>query len=234
MSKKLSIHLNEATHKGSHAKKNEANAVSPKEFWDKFVKDEATDLLEAYEMNDTQGGDGWEGHDVEEISNISSYDGSPRESFNAGLQKDFVGNLGFFESSGYHDGQLSYEIEKAQDAADSQYAMDVGPIPDEDSEGYEDYLDYVSEFLQNMNLWGVAVIELRERAFRGVDYTLTASLGREYDGGDTIGDSLYITMDLSTSQLTQANAAKFLAEVKKQFETYSFSEGDKEISVEAD
>lgn len=222
---KISVH---------ESKKNEAESVSPQEFWDKFVKDGATDLLEAYEMNDTQGGDGWDGHDVEEIPNIYSYDGSPRESFNAGLQKDFVGNLGFFESSGYHDGQLSYEIEKAQDAADSQYAMDVGPVPDEDSEEYEDYLDYVSEFLQDMSLWGVAAIELRERAFRGVDYTLAASLGREYDGGDTIGDSLYITMDLSVSQLTQANADKFLVEVKKQFETYSFSDGDKEISVEAD
>lgn len=221
---KISVH---------ESKKNEAESVSPQEFWDKFVKDGATDLLEAYDMNDTQGGYGWEAHDVEVLYNTYS-DGSPRDSFKAGLRKDFVGNLGFFESSGFHDSQLGYEIEKAIDAADMAYASDHGEVPEKDSDGYDDYTEYLMGFLGDMNLWGVAVIEMYERSLRGVAYTLSAFIGREYDGGDTIGNYLSVKMDLDYGQLTQENADKFLAEVKKQFETYSFSEGDKEISVEAD
>lgn len=219
--------------KESLSKKSESAPVVAGEFYSKFIEPCAREILEAYDMNDTQGGDGWEAHDVEVLNNTYS-DGSPRDSFKAGLQKDFVGNLGFFESSGFHDSQLYYEIEKAIDAADMAYASDHGEVPERDSEGYDDYTEYVFDFLRDMNLWGVAAIEMYERSLRGVAYTLSASIGREYDGGDTIGNYLSVKMDLDYGQLTKENADKFIKAVEDAFANYSFNQGDKEINVKAD
>ena len=118
------------------SKKNEAESVSAREFWDKFIKDPATDLLASYEMNDTQGvpgsGEGWEGNDVEDIPNTYA-DGTTREDFNAELRREFIGNLGYFESTGYHDGELGYLIDKAYDAASDSYCMDnnLASVPED-------------------------------------------------------------------------------------------------------
>lgn len=225
--------------KESLSKRNEAKSVPPQEFWDKFVKDEATDLLEVYEMNDTQGvhgsGEGWEGNDVEVLPNTYS-DGTPRDDFGAALSRDFIGNLGYFDSTGIWDGELGFLIHSAFDAASDEYCEDNGldTVPESGTDGYEDYMDAVEDSLRDTTIVGTATISMRERSFRGVSYTLSAMIVRYADDGDVMGDTLNIDMDLTSDQLTKANAAKFLAEVKKQFETYSFSDGDKEINVEAE
>ena len=88
--------------------------------------------------------------------------------------------------------------------------------------------------MRDIDIFGVAAIEMYERSLRGVAYTLSASIGREYDGGVTIGDSLLVEMNLTYDQLTQENADKFIKAVEEAFASYSFSQGDKEIEVKAD
>lgn len=228
---KISVH---------ESKKNEAESVSAKEFWDKFVKDEATDLLEAYEMNDTQGvpgsgGEGWDAHDVKEVKNTYS-DGTPRDDFNAGVEKEFIGYLGYFNGTGYYDNALGAEIDKEFDVASQAYLEDnsLSVAPEDGTDEYEDYMDAIDEWLGETYLVGEASILFVTRGWRNSDYSLHASIFRHYDAGSVIDGKLRVTMDLSSDQLTQANADKFLAEVKKQFETYSFEDGYKEITVEAE
>lgn len=221
------------------SKKNEAESVSAREFWDKFIKDKATDLLASYEMNDTQGvpgsGEGWEGNDVEDIPNTYA-DGTTREDFNAELRREFIGNLGYFESTGYHDGELGYLIDKAYDAASDSYCMDnnLASVPEEGTDEYEDYMEAIIDFLNDSTIVGIASIEIKERSLRGVDYTLTARIIREEDGGGVMGDTLEVEMNLTVDQLTQANADKFLNAVQEKFGSYSFSDGDESINIDAE
>lgn len=221
------------------SKKNEAESVSAREFWDKFIKDQATDLLASYEMNDTQGvpgsGEGWEGNDVRDIPNTYS-DGTTREDFNAELRREFIGNLGYFDSTGYHDGELSNLIDKAFDYASDSYCMDnnLDSAPEEGTDGYDDYMDAIFDFLSDSTIVGFASIEMKERSLRGVDYTLTARITREDDSGDVMGDTLEIEMNLTADQLTQVNADKFLNAVQEKFGSYSFSDGDESINIDAE
>ena len=221
------------------SKKNEAESVSAREFWDKFIKDPATDLLASYEMNDTQGvpgsGEGWEGNDVEDIPNTYA-DGTTREDFNAELRREFIGNLGYFDSTGYHDGELGYLIDKAFDAASDSYCMDnnLASVPEDGTDGHEDYMEAIIDFLNDSTIVGIASIEIKERSLRGVDYTLTARIIREDDSGDVMGNTLEVEMNLTADQLTQANADKFLNAVQEKFGSYSFSDGDESINIDAE
>lgn len=217
-------------------KKNESAPVVAGEFYSKFIEPHARDILEAYDMNDTQGGDGWEAHDVEVLYNTYS-DGSPRDSFKAGLQKDFVSNLGYMDSTGYgYNGSMAIEIDKAADVASDTYCMDNGlaNAPEDGDDNYDEYADFINDALHDITIFGTAAIEMYERSLRGVAYTLSASIGREYDGGDTIGDYLSVQMDLDYDQLTQENADKFIKAVEDAFASYSFSHGDNRINVKAD
>jgi len=225
--------------KSNESIKVEDAAVSPTEFWDKFIKDGATDLLESYEMNDTQGvpgtGEGWEGHDVESISNTYS-DGTPRDDFNAELQKEFVGNLGYFDSTGHHDKELHSVIDAVFDDASFEYRRvnHLDELPQRATDDYDEYMDAMFDVLTDTTVYGTASIKFAERSLRGVDYTLSARIFRQFEDGDGIDSVMEVEMNLTADQLTQANAEKFLSAVQDKFGSYSFSDGDESINIDAE
>ena len=231
--------MSKMTIKVHESAKVEAVAMSPKEFWESLIQPKAHDLLEAYEMNDTQGvpgtGEGWEGDYIEDIPNIYLSDGSPRDDFNAGMQKTFFADLFYFYSTGY--GRSDKAIDKAVDAYEDQavaaYEKEHGKVPDREDADYEDLLDMIDSYLQEVHLWGIASIEMKSRSLRGINYTLSATIDRSIDGGEAIDEGLEVEMNLTLDQLTEANARKFLTVVEHKLMSYSFSDGDESLKVNA-
>ena len=220
----------------SLSKKQESAGTS---FYDEFIADRAREILEAYDMNDTQGvpgsGEGWDAHDVKEVKNTYS-DGTPRDDFNAGVEKEFIGYLGYFHGTGYYDNALGAEIDKEFDEASNAYleANSLSVAPEDGTDEYEDYMDAIDEWLGETYLVGEASILFVTRGWRNSDYSLHASIFRHYDAGSVIDGELRVTMNLSSDQLTQENADKFIKAVEEAFASYSFSQGDKDIEVKAD
>jgi hypothetical protein len=67
-----------------------------------------------------------------------------------------------------------------------------------------------------------------------VDYTLSARIFRQFEDGGGIDSVMEVEMNLTADQLTQANAEKFLSAVQDKFGSYSFSDGDESINIDAE
>lgn len=215
----------------------ESSGSAGAKFYDSFIKDGATEILENYNVNQSCGnmcdawyelGDGVEDMERDDYSGYISHN-------DGGVKKTWMTTSYNIVGQGYADDKIDkdydYLQEQCEDAYKEQCEKEGVECDLESSEFQDDFeprwWDEGCEIFAYAEIWLYNFVNehtLHGRISRSFDYTY----GRDPE------DDLDVVMELTEEQMTQANADKFLAEVKKQFETYSFKDGYKEINVEAE
>lgn len=215
----------------------ESSSSAGAKFYDSCIKEGATEILENYDVNQSCGGmcDAWYelGDGVEDIERddysgyISHNDGGVRKSWFT-TSYNIVGQ-------GYADDKIDKDYDYLQEQCEDAYKEQCekeGVDCDLESSEFQDRFE-LEWWSEGCDIFAYAEIWLYDF---GREHTLHGRISRSFDYtyGRDPEDDLDVVMELTEEQMTQANADKFLAEVKKQFETYSFKDGYKEINLEAE
>lgn len=218
-------------------KKNES--AEGRKFYDEFIEPRAREILESYDVNEACGSmcDYWYniGDGVEDMER-DSRDGFI--SFNdGGVEKTWMTTPFMLAGGGYLDKKLEPEYDRLRADCEADYKEECeknGVECDFSSEEYYEFEDRWSE--EGLEIFAYAKIMLYSRSDYNDEYTLLARVCRSFDYtyGRNPEDDLYIEMNLSSAQFTKENADKFFAAVEESFANYTFDDGYKEITVDAD
>lgn len=211
-------------------------------FYDEFIAERAREILEAYDVNDAQGGDAWNVLNNGDVLDIDREDSSGFISYNdGGVRKQWFASMFSIGGQGVGDEKADkYYDSLWQRCADDYeaYCKEKGITCNTDS---EDFYDYEDEWFSDeyCDIFADAEIWLYSGdrgsfGDRGT-YTLHCRINRSFNhNGLDPEDDLDVFMKLDASQLTKENADKFFAAVEGALANYTFSKGYKEIEVKAD
>ena len=210
-------------------KKNETSTSEGARFFDSFIRDRATDILDEYSVNEacSSGCEAWAeiGNGVEDTERSSS--DSVGE-----LVKAWTTNLWGLNSWGNLDPKTAAEYDRIYDVAVSDYHSEYGDTAPEDTDEFYEYIDaYMAE---GTDIFAEASVLL----YRGrYGYELTGLISRsfdyEYGSAASFKDDMSLQMVLTDEQLTEENAEAFLKEFESRVAEYQFSDGIKEYTLTA-
>ncbi len=225
--------------RGESAKKVPVNAKTRQEergcssesarFFDSFIRDRATEILDEYSVNDacSSGCEAWVdiGDGVEDAERSSS------DSI-GGLVKSWMTNLQDINYGGNLDPKTAAEYDRLYDVAVSEYHSEYGDTAPEDTDEFYEYIDaYMAE---GTDIFAEASVLLYRGRF---GYELTGLISRSFDyvygSAASFKDDMSVEMVLTDEQLTEENAKAFLEEFESRIAEYQFSDGIKKYTLTA-
>lgn len=209
--------------------KSENSTSEGARFFDSFIRDRATEILEEYSVNEacSSGCEAWVdiGDGVEDTTRSSSDSAGE-------LVKSWMTNLRDINYGGNLDPKTAAEYDRLYDVAVSEYHSEYGDTAPEDTDEFYEYIDaYMAE---GTDIFAEASVLL----YRGrYGYELTGRISRSFEYGYGSAASLKADMSLkmvlTDDQLTEENAVAFLEEFKSRIAEYQFSDGIKEHTLTA-
>lgn len=210
-------------------KKSETSTSEGARFFDSFIRDRATEILDEYSVNDacSSGCEAWveTGDGVEDVARFIS------DSVGA-LVKAWTTNLRDLNYCGNLDPKTAAEYDRLYDVAVSEYHSEYGNTAPEDTDEFYEYIDaYMGE---GTDMFAEASVLLHRGRY---GYELTGRISRSFDyvygSSSSFKDDMSVKMVLTDDQLTEENAEVFLEEFKSRIAEYQFSDGIKEYTLTA-
>lgn len=204
------------------------------QFFDKYIDQQAKELINAYDINEAQGRhcDAW--IDSGEAVNGERDDRDGFWSYNDGtVRRIWQSTIYEVEMSGCADEKISKEWEWFEKSCKEDYERECDRKGIEPDFSSEEYHEYEEMYFLDGDSTIYAEVEVFLNSYNG-EYELVAHIDRCFESyyGRNFKHEFEMSMPITEDNLNEQAAQKFLREFAKWLFQYKFSMGKKDVVVQ--